>query len=143
MRVAILSHNDIRKDARIIKEVQTLEKELSDVTVFGLHQRGTPGGDAPYPFKSPVILTERRLSQGEAQAVLNGWPRFLTYKRLSRIGIAFLIASVLAGLCALFQLTPVFAPLPLFITGIAAILMSRNARHELKNKANQRVELTR
>lgn len=139
MRVAVLSHNDIRKDARIIKEVKTLENELSDVTVFGLHQRGKLEGDASYPFKSPVVLTERRLSQGEAQAVLNGWPRFLTYKRLRRIGVGFLIASALIGLSAILQLTPAFAPLPLFITGVASILISRNARHELKkNRAATR-----
>lgn len=137
MRIAILSHNTIRNDARIIKEIQTLEKDFPDITAFGLKQRGDPSGEPNYPFRTPVILTKRHLSQREAEAILDGSPRFLSHHRLKRVGGALAAIGIVTAGASILGHISALVPLALLLAAAFGIETSRRMRRRLKNKTAQ------
>lgn len=59
MKIAMVVHNDVRRDARVMKEANSLHAAGHQVTVFGLTADENDSGFSFGPSSIPVVLTHR------------------------------------------------------------------------------------
>lgn len=144
LRVAVLVHNSVMNDARVIKEALTLWKAGHQVTIHGISpkefavQQVLPDTGVAVFLEPPVIARERKLLRKASRTSASGAVRFglMWPLQLLEIGLlGGLMWWVLSGLHDAYAGavgTPAFLGIALLMGAIAAVAFGRFRREQWK-----------